>query len=129
MSIGSDSKRIVLIDSDQDRAMVIADMLFEHGLQVIPSSIHDALLLLKAPELSCQFLMACIDPTTTRLLQALEHRHCEEMLPLPILMFWSQHGEIDLFAHRRFLEKTRALVFDIPLDVDLVLRVVEALAT
>lgn len=123
------SQLILLADDKPERGNVLAVFLDSLGFQVVRcSTVREVMEHLAKRGPRPAMMLASVRLHDGELLPALEQWFCEQMHPLPRLMLWSQFGEVDLPEHEPFFEHMHALVLPLPLDIDLMLRVVRLLS-
>lgn len=111
---------VILCDSDEDRAVVVRALIETLGVDVeVCLSAAECMDWLAAHITPPRLILAHVQPDATPLLPALRHWREEQMRRLPSLLLWSRNGLRDVAQHARFIERERALVFSLPLDVDL----------
>lgn len=116
---------ILLADVELERGDVLTVFLNSLGYTVIRcSTVREVMGWLAVRGQRVTMLLASATLEDGALLPALEHRFCEQMHPLPRLVLWEQYGEVDLMEHEPFIDRMRALVFPLPLDVEFLLRLV-----
>jgi DNA-binding NtrC family response regulator len=121
---------ILLADGDLARGNVVELFLSSFGFTVVRcSTVREVLERLAAPGPRITMLLADVELEDGGLLPALEQWFCELMRPLPRLLLWGGYGEVDYPDHEPFIELMHALILPVPLDVDLVTRLVRLFAT
>lgn len=116
---------ILLADVDRERGDVLTVFLKSLGFMVLRcSTAREVMEHLAARGPRAFMLLASAKLDDGELLPELEHWFCEQMHPLPRLLLWDSYGEVDLKNHAPFIDRMRALVFPLPLDIDFLLRIV-----
>src|SRR5690242_15691711 len=116
---------VLLVDDMLERGDVVQELLESLGYQVIwRSTAEQCRQVLLSPARNFGFLLANAQLDEGSLMKVIEDSFHAYPDQTPRLLLWSQDGEWSLIEHREFLGAQQALVFSLPLDVDLLIRVI-----
>ncbi len=116
---------VLLVDDVLERGDVVQELVASLGYQVIRRSTAEqcrSVLLSSAWNIDLLLANAQLDEGS--LMTVIEDSFRANPGWTPRLLVWSQDGEWSLLEHREFLQAHNALVFHLPLDVDLLIQVI-----
>lgn len=123
-----DNKVVLLVDDMPERGDAVQELVACLGYQVVRCSTAEECqqLLVTSPS-SFRYLLANVHLEDGPLLPLIEGVYQVTSEPLPTLFLWSEDGELNLTGYGDFLAEQCALVFHLPLDVELLTRVIRLL--
>jgi len=122
-----DNTTLLLADDDDDRRIALEEMLTASGYTVVScDSVDECLAHLRRSPTTFSALLGKLTLHGASLLPKLEQHWRRSLVESALLYLWSPRGTLDVYPFGAFLQQAEALVFSLPLDVDVLLHVVDA---